>query len=86
MNKNIKKIIALALIFGTISAVAPATNLNMLTTKAYASENTETTLDGLQLKTSSGSTIRLYDHDNYDSDNKIDDDEVKDDGKYKLII
>ncbi|BCZ49042.1 hypothetical protein psyc5s11_51090 [Clostridium gelidum] len=84
MNKNLKRIMALVLVLGTVSAVAPATNFNILTTKAYASddENDETTLKSLELKTSSNSTIRLYDDSDYDSDNKIDDDEVKDDGKY----
>ena len=41
MNKNVKKIVALALAFGTMAAVAPATNLNFLTTKAYASSTND---------------------------------------------
>lgn len=84
MIKNFKRMMALALVLGTVSAVAPATDFNILTTKAYASddENDDTTLDSLELKTSGGSTIKLYDDDDYDSDNRIDDNEVKDDGKY----
>jgi glucan-binding YG repeat protein len=83
MNKNIKRIIALALIFGTCSAVAPATNGNFLVTKAYATdENSETSLDSLKLLTSGNSTIRLYSDDGYDSDDKVDSDDVSDDGKY----
>lgn len=85
MNKNLKKIIAIALAIGTISAVAPAKYTNLLTTKAYASsddENDETTLDSLELQTSSGSTIKLYDDDSYDSDNKVDSDEVSDGDTY----
>lgn len=42
MNKNLKKIVAIALAIGTISAVAPATNINFLTTKAYASSDDDT--------------------------------------------
>ena len=77
MNKNVKKIVALALAFGTIAAVAPATNLNFLTTKAYASStNDDETLDSIKLETSGGSSIRLYNDDDYDSDHKVDDDDV----------
>lgn len=83
MNKNIKRIIALALVFGTFSTVAPATDFNLLITKAYATdENTEDTLDSLKLLTSGGSTIRLYDDDDYDSDNKVDSDDVSDGATY----
>ena len=83
MNKNLKKIIAIALAFGTISAVAPAENVNLLTTKAYASTaNTTDTLDSLKLETSSGSTIKLYSDNDYDSDNKVDSDEVTDGDTY----
>lgn len=84
MNKNIKRIIALALVFGTFSAIAPANNLNLLVTKAYATddENTDETLGSLKLLTSGNSTIRLYSDDSYDSDEKVDSDEVVDDGKY----
>jgi glucan-binding YG repeat protein len=83
MNKNIKRIVALALVLGTVSAVAPTTNFNLLITKAYASdENSRTTLDSLKLKTSSDSTIQLYDSDNYKSGDKVDNDEIKDDGEY----
>lgn len=73
MNKNVKKIIALALVFGTVAAVAPVTNLNLLVTKAYASStNDDDTLDSLKLETSSESSIRLYDDEDYDSDHKVD--------------
>jgi len=77
MNKNVKKIIALALVFGTVAAVAPVTNSNFLITKAYASStNDDETLDSLKLETSDGSNIRLYSDDDYDSDNKVDSDDV----------
>ncbi|NOW06533.1 N-acetylmuramoyl-L-alanine amidase family protein [Clostridium beijerinckii] len=86
MNKNLKKIVAIALAIGTISAVAPATNINFLTTKAYASSdddsNDETELESLQLLTESGSKIKLYESSSYDSDDKVDEDDVEPDGKY----
>lgn len=83
MNKNIKRIIALALVFGTFSTVAPVTNFNLLITKAYATEdNTYDTLDSLKLLTSGGSNIRLYSDDGYDSSDKVDSDEVADGEKY----
>lgn len=86
MNKNLKKIVAIALAIGTISAVAPATNINFLTTKAYASSdddtNDETELESLQLLTESGSKIKLYESSSYDSDDKVDADDVETDGKY----
>jgi FOG: Glucan-binding domain (YG repeat) len=83
MNKNIKRIIALALVFGTFSTVAPLTNFNLLITKAYAAEdNTYDTLDSLKLLTSGGNNIRLYSDNGYDSSDKVDSDEVKDGEKY----
>lgn len=86
MNKNLKKIVAIALAIGTISAVAPATNINFLTTKAYASSdddsNDETELESLQLLTESGSKIKLYESSSYDSDDKVDADQVEAGEKY----
>lgn len=68
MNKNIKRIIALALAFGTISAVAPTTSL--FTTKAYAASNDDKELSSLKLETGSGTSIKLYDDDDYDDEVK----------------
>jgi glucan-binding YG repeat protein len=83
MNKNVKRIVAIALAFGTVSAVAPATNVNLLSTKAYASTTNDTdTLDSLDLQTSSGSTIKLYSDNDYASDNKVASDEVSDGDTY----
>ena len=83
MNRNIKRIIALVLVFGTFSAVAPVTRLNLLVTKAYATDdNTEHTLDSLKLLTSSGSNIKIYSDDSYHNDDKVDSDEVKENKKY----
>lgn len=83
MNKNIKRIIALALILGTFSAVSPAVDSNLLVTKAYATdENSNTTLDSLKLLTSDDSSIRLYSDDDYSSSDKVDSSDVSDGGKY----
>lgn len=82
MIKNVKKIIALALAVGTVSAATPAANINLLTTKAYAAddENEDTELESLELKTSSSKTIKLYDSDDYE--NSVDEDDVEDDEIY----
>jgi hypothetical protein len=86
MSKNLKRIIAMAMVIGTISVAAPAiSNANFLTTKAYASsddENDDDTFDSLKLETSDGSSIKLYDDDSYDSDEKVDSDDVDPDTDY----
>ncbi|WP_297417401.1 cadherin-like beta sandwich domain-containing protein [Clostridium sp.] len=82
MNKNLKKIIAIALAIGTISAVAPVTNVNLLTTKAYAASNGTDTLSSLKLETSDGSTIKLYSDSDYASGNKVDSSDVTDGDTY----
>lgn len=60
MSKNIKRIIAVALAVGTVSAAAPATNYNFLTTKAYASNDDSDDVKGLTLLDRNGSTLNLY--------------------------
>lgn len=81
MNKNIKKIIAMALVIGTISAVAPANNLNLFTTKVYASDtNDESLLESLELNDDDGHTIRLYEDNDYED--KVDEDDVEEDETY----
>ena len=82
MNKNVKRIVAIALVFGTVSAVTPATSFNLLTTKAYAASNDTDTLDSLSLDTSSGSTIKLYSDSSYGSSNKVDSSDVTDGETY----
>jgi len=72
MNKNIKRIVALALVLGTVSAVAPTTNVNLLITKAYASDdNSDTTLDSLSLESTSGNTIKLFSDSDYNSSSRL---------------
>ena len=86
MNKNIKKVIAVALTLSAFAAISPATEYNLFTTKAYASddddENTEDKLDKLRLETSSGKSIQLYDDKDMGSSDKIDDDEVDEGDTY----
>ena len=81
MNKNIKKMIAIALTVSAFAAVAPAANINFMTTKAYAASDDET-LSSLKLKTSSGSTIKIYSDDDYKSKNEVDSDDVVDGDTY----
>lgn len=66
MNKNIKKIIAIALAVGSISAVSPAVNVNLLTTRAYASSSPDE-LDSIKLKDKNNNSIQLYDGMDYTS-------------------
>lgn len=71
MNKNIKRIVTMALAVGTVSAVAPATNINLLTTKAYASSDADE-LDSVDLQDDDGDTLDLYTDSSYDDE--LDDD------------
>lgn len=80
MNKNIKRIIAIALTVSAFSAIAPATNINFMTTKAYAADDNDKELKKLSLETSSGSSIKMYEDSRYDD--KIDSDDIKDEGTY----
>lgn len=81
MNKNLKRIIAMVLAVGTVSAVSPATNLNLLTTKAYASDtNDESTLDSLELFDKDGHAIKFYEENDYKD--RVEEDEVDEDTTY----
>jgi glucan-binding YG repeat protein len=79
MNRNLKKIIAITLTICAFSSFATAINLNLMTTKAYASSDE---LTSLKLKTSSGSTINTYSDDDYRSKNEVDADEITADDTY----
>lgn len=68
MNKNVKRIVAMALAIGTVSAVAPATNLNLLTTKAYASSDDADEIDSIDLQDDDGGTLDLYEDSSYDDE------------------
>jgi len=74
MNGNLKKIIAIALTISAFNAVMPATNFNLITTRAYASTNE---LTSLKLETSGGSTIKTYSDNDYKSKNEVDDGDIK---------
>ncbi|AQR97852.1 cadherin-like beta sandwich domain-containing protein [Clostridium saccharoperbutylacetonicum] len=76
MNKNIKRIISLALVLGILNVLSPAINLNFMDTKAYA--NTTDGVTNIRLKASGGNSLSLY------SDNDYDDtvSEVKEPGTY----
>jgi len=74
MNGNLKKIIAIALTISAFNAVIPATNFNLINTRAYASTNE---LTSLKLETSGGSTIKTYSDNDYKSKNEVDDGDIK---------
>lgn len=79
MNKNLKKIVAIALTVSAFNAIAPVGNLNFITTQAEAATGD---LTSIKLKTSDGSTIKTYSDDDYKSKNEVDDDEMDDKGTY----
>lgn len=60
MSKNIKRIIAVALAVGIVSAAAPATSYNFSTTQAYASTSHAHSVDDLTLVDRNGSSMKLY--------------------------
>ncbi|NRT74196.1 N-acetylmuramoyl-L-alanine amidase family protein [Clostridium beijerinckii] len=80
MNKNIKRVIAIVLAIGTISAATPVSKINLLTTRAYASTtNDESTLDSLSLDDSDGNNVKLYDDNDYKNrvkENDVHEDEI----------
>ncbi|WP_160683738.1 cadherin-like beta sandwich domain-containing protein [Clostridium sp. C2-6-12] len=71
MNKSIKRMISFVLALSVVSAVAPAANMNLLTTITYGATNTTDALSSLKLESSGGSNIKLYNNDNYSSSSKI---------------
>lgn len=78
MNKNLKKIISIALTIGTISAVGSITKVNFLTTAAYASSDSNDIkkLYSLKVEALNGSGINLYYDDSCEKYNKIDSNDV----------
>ncbi len=66
MNRNIKKIVAITLAFGIISAALPAVNVKFFTTNAYASSSPDN-LDRLKLMDKHNNNIQLYDSTDYTS-------------------
>lgn len=80
MNKNIKRIISMSLAMGGISAVTPTANINLFTTKAYASTSDADTLDSFELQDEDDDSIQLYEDDDYET--SIDNDEVEEGETY----
>jgi hypothetical protein len=73
MNRKIKRVVAIALATSVLSAITPMMNLNLITTKAYA---TTKDLTSIELRKSGGSSIQIYDDDDYKSKNEVDDNEI----------
>jgi len=71
MSKNIKRIIAVALAVGIVSAAAPATNYNFLTTKAYASNDDSKDVDSISLVDRNGISMKLYTSTNYTTEASV---------------
>lgn len=82
MNKNLKRIIAVVLAVGAFSITTPTTHSNLLTTIAYAADNSANTFSSLNLEKTSGSDLQLYESDDYSSDNKVDADAVTEGDTY----
>ena len=68
MNKNIKRIIAIALTLGIFSAIGPTKYVNLLITDAHASSTEADELTELQLETSDGDSLDLYEDSDYDDE------------------
>jgi len=79
MNKNVKRIVAIALTVTAFSAVAPAANLDFMNTKVYASSGD---LTSIRVKNSDGDTIKTYSDDSYRSKYEVDYDELEDGETY----
>ncbi|MDO5516365.1 MAG: cadherin-like beta sandwich domain-containing protein [Clostridium sp.] len=77
MKENIKKIAVIATVLFASCGVLPADNYNIFNEKAYASSSSDYELSELELKSSGGSKIKLYDSSSCDSDDKIDSSDVK---------
>lgn len=74
MNKNIKRTMAIALAVGAFSAVAPTKYVSLITTEAHASSSDADELSDLQLQTSDGDSLDIYEDSSYDDE--LDDEPV----------
>lgn len=79
MNKNVKKIVAIALAVTAFSSAAPVTNLDFMTTRVYASSGD---LTSIRMKNSDGDTLKTYSDDSYKSKYEVDYDELEDQKTY----
>lgn len=83
MNKSIARLAASAMTLSVFFTAASAFGVDLNTVEAYASSKSgNNDLTRLKLKSSGGSSITLYDDDDYKSKNKVDSDEVEPDTKY----
>lgn len=82
MNKNIKKIIAIAFMFSAFCASMPAASINLLTTKAYAASNSNKYLDNLELLNTDGDSIKFYEKSDYKENERVAPEDVEADTIY----
>ncbi|OOM73160.1 hypothetical protein [Clostridium sp. BL-8] len=75
MNKNLKKTMALALAFGTLSTVGSVANFKFLTIKAYASDSNADKLNSIDLEDDDGDSVDIYKNSSYDDE--VDDGDLK---------
>ncbi|MZK53453.1 N-acetylmuramoyl-L-alanine amidase family protein [Clostridium beijerinckii] len=73
MNKNLKRIIAIILAVNTVSTIAPAANLGLLTTKAYAANK----ITNLTVEDSNGDNMSLYSESDCTDKHRVDSDDVQ---------
>ncbi|OOM16523.1 N-acetylmuramoyl-L-alanine amidase family protein [Clostridium saccharobutylicum] len=74
MNKNVIKVVALALALSGAVTLAPK-ELNLGVKTVYAATNSSD-ISALKVETNGGSNIKLYTDNDYDSDNKVDSGDV----------
>ncbi|MDF2884460.1 MAG: hypothetical protein K0R54_5027 [Clostridiaceae bacterium] len=82
MNKNIKKIIAIAFMFSAFCASMPAASMNLLTTKAYAASNSNKYFDTLELLNTDGDNIKFYEKSDYKENERVAPEDVEADTIY----
>eukprot|EP00831_Metopus_contortus_P003283 TRINITY_DN11217_c0_g1_i6.p4 TRINITY_DN11217_c0_g1~~TRINITY_DN11217_c0_g1_i6.p4 ORF type:complete len:116 (-),score=9.81 TRINITY_DN11217_c0_g1_i6:23-370(-) len=79
MNKNVSKVVALALTIGAFSAIAPATSkINLGTETVYASSKGKY-LEDIKLETNKDKDVKVYTKSSYKSKyriDKVDEDEI----------
>lgn len=82
MKKNIKKIAAIISVLFASCGMFPAEQNNFFNEKVYASSDSDYKLTRLELESSRGSDIKLYDRSSCKSEDKIDSDDIKEGETY----
>lgn len=82
MKNSIKKAVAIASVLFVACEIAPANDYNVFNEAAYASSSSEYKLSELELKTSGGNDIKLYDKSSCKNEDKIDSSDVKEGRTY----